>query len=508
MQNTESALSFYSEEGFRRDRAVWSVADRAERVILLRAPGGVVAWHCKSGLVAMIPHWHPDWEEQHGFVREFPQLKKYFPKTYFLVDGTRIRRGNVANAIRRTKGSSSCMIVPTTECHCACTYCYAKDGKKSTIDLDKIRQVLHRMSSLKSITVYGGESLLVDGLPGLLSDLYKQTRTRLSFVTGMGFPEVEFQSKVLDCLQKGISLCFSIDPPAPNGKNYGRVYRNSKGNEWFEEQIKRLTWFAAHGGIKTLRDKDKIYDHCFYTKDGIAQIALWGLRPTIGDNGYDFRLLRQRVSEATGVPKAIVSMNIGFETSEQPVDPTILHSLAGLLKEDVADIQNGALSLETSQYWKDQYKQLKLTSAWGMSGGCYGYWDRVSLGPTGQLSFCNECQTWEDGTPWFFGDEKGVDPVAYRKVMRAMYEGPDCCKNCEFRLLCGVTCPVNVAKGKSSGCMFARLKGMGMLRLFVNSMSFMELRRWVEEKIINTYSNINTEITDTELENRGRRLME
>ena len=110
-------------------------------------------------------------------------------------------------------------LTTTKACNMRCTYCYEKKDKKSVFTKEtgkNIIEMVKNYSSIESITLFGGESLLPeisDDIMSFLKDLYDvRNNLTISIITN-GYETKEVEN-ILDYIAdnfQGLQIQFSLD---------------------------------------------------------------------------------------------------------------------------------------------------------------------------------------------------------------------------------------------------------------------------------------------------------
>lgn len=336
----------------------------------------------------------------------------------------------------------SLVILPTNVCAQQCSYCYLGervDYEPVWLDLGKLSSFVKRYADgFKSVIVFGGDSLMPDGLAAALKGA--GPHLDLHFVTGLGFPKPIFERKVSEAVANGVSFTLSIDPPPEPGKAYTRVYKLYPDG-WYDELIRRAAWIT-----KTFPE------------------ARWGVRSTLTDSCFDWRRLRTDLTLACG---RIPSINLAPEhdvATDTSSSSRVLDGLEQLLSADVDDILAGILPLQLNKHLFDYLQGvLNPAGAWA-PGGCYDFMARLSIFPDGSVSFCNEAPS--DDVK--FGHlDTGLDLDKWEVLMRSLVHNFNSCEGCDYHHVCGNYCPLKT-KTEGGPCGFYKLKSQAVLKLLAN----------------------------------------
>ena len=377
------------------------------------------------------------------------------------LDGMRAQMGLRSlrtREIHKKKPEIILKLIPTTVCAMTCRYCYAgshEEYEKVNLDFKAIEKFLvEHGEKLVQIIVYGGDSLMVPGLAKMINNTVPR-RCQVNFVTGMGYPTPVFEKKFKEALDNRVYFTFSIDPPCGD-QPYTRVYKlypGDNGHDWYREMMRRL------GTVQE------------YARDLPGGQLRWGVRPTATQHGYNHRQLREDILEATGVVP-----HINMEPASGGLEPggademEMLRRIDGLLDKDVHEIIDGKLALQTCQYFRDKAMAMMNPGLMFSPGGCYEFFEHLSIGPKGELSFCNEAPTYDekerDG--WLFGHMDAMDSGQYGSTMEQMFGRPPKCRNCDHRHTCGTHCPIKIFKDIDDGCMFSRIIGEKVLKILAS----------------------------------------
>jgi len=332
-----------------------------------------------------------------------------------------------------------------------CGYCYAGDHsgnyEKVSLDFDALERWFGKHGhKIGMVIVYGGDSLMLDDLPQLLRRISKPNCT-INFVTGMGYAPVVFKKKIERAMQAGVTFTFSIDCPPEEGHAYTRVFKLYPGDQykqWYDELISRMEWFENE-----------------YKTGGFS----WGARPSISEGCYDWRRLRNDLKSATGLADVTINMEPATTETASFSQP-VLEKIHALMKLDVEDIAAGRIKPNSNQYLRDKFLSIINPHQHFTTGGCYEYLNRISLGPRGEITFCNEVPTYDPDKRhlWDFGTKDEMDASKYAKVMMKMANRPEACRQCDHRNTCGTHCPTKLFNNELGGCMFARMVGENILR--------------------------------------------
>jgi radical SAM protein with 4Fe4S-binding SPASM domain len=374
---------------------------------------------------------------------DLPKLKPYAEEVKD-IDGTRAYQGFVYEKYIKAKSPATLMLIPTTVCQMSCTYCYARHKEKKTFETEKLfRFLAPRREKFNNVIVYGGESLTDMDLPIFLRNTLGRN-ARLSFVSGMGFPRPDWQRRMKSAAAAGVNFTFSIDPPAENGSPYNRVYKLYP--DWYSELIDRALWVQEN--LPHLR---------------------WGLRPTITKHAYNHRRLREDVMRA-GVKCVPMNLEPVMGEGDQALDDETTDRCRKLFEEDVQDVISGKLDLKIlSYFWKPYFQIVNPDIGFYVGGGCGTYFNRLSIGTEGEVSFCNEVVTEEGGSPWIIGDVNSIDYERYASVMQKIFDYTDACSQCSHKLLCNCGCPLKLGRGDVKGCGYFKAKFDSVIELLANS---------------------------------------
>lgn len=396
-----------------------------------------------------------------------PGLSKFVSEEDMAIDGYRALLGKnneEVQVLQKTEGRLALMLVNTTVCGMSCTYCYAGDHyggyEKVTMDLAGVEKFLKQHGwKFNLVIVYGGDSLMLDGLSTMLRN-NTPPDTNLNFVTGMGYARNVFEKKMRAARADNVRFTFSVDPlPTHPEDNYHRVFKLYPGNgnrDWYWEMMDRIAWCSREFPREV-------------RSDGGKPSPIWGTRPSITQKCYDYRQLRADLCKASGYDQ--VSMNMEPAVGgAHPDDPTTIEMLSAvdrMLDLDVEEIVDGRLDLRLNMYLRDPVLAILNPHVNFSPGGCYTFFNRISLGPRGEISFCNEAPTYDadERGEWMFGDVNGIVAESYARVMDQVYKRPELCQRCDHRFTCGTSCPIKLLRDETGGCMFTRLRGEKVLKV-------------------------------------------
>lgn len=477
MKTDTSRVFSVTDNQYEGERALWRDVEHQNRVILAknRKGAGSLAYFTNSAVPVFLPDFQQTENIEYADARDLRSALPGVVDRVARIDGYRAQLGRMREFLHwfRTKNPRGVVLklIPTTVCGMACGYCYAgkHEGNydKVNFDFGKMRHFFSQHGhKLGRVIVYGGDSLMQPGLASLLRECLPDTS--FSFVTGMGYPTPVFHKKAREVLSVKGHFTFSIDPPVPGrDKPYTRVYKlypGDNGHQWYDELLKRAgdlqAWFnettqspvegAVWGGTR----------------------QFWGVRPTITQHGFDFRKLREDLKNATGVDEVPINMEpaSGGLTPGGADDMEMLNRIDHLLDLDVDDILDQKLSLRSCQYFRDKLAGILNPARVFSPGGCYDYFTHLSLGPRGELSFCNEAPTYDPDQrePWMFGNYLAGDVDGYVRVMNQVYKRPEKCRKCDHRFTCGTHCPIKILKDEGDGCMFSRIMSEKVLQIAAN----------------------------------------
>jgi hypothetical protein len=252
-----------------------------------------------------------------------------------------------------------------------------------------------------SITVYGGEPFLYAGLPKLMRENFDHGA--ITFSSGLGFPEREFDRLLDEAVKWRIGFSMSIDPPPEPGKPYSRVYA-PYGASWYFELLRRA-------GL-------------------VAKRAKFGVRCTVSESCIDFRSLRHALSESTGIPFGEVPTKVE-PASECEHSADSVDKCFKLLEQDAEDVLAGRLKLENSPF-KGIVEVLDPNQNFSQ-GGCFAP-RNLALSYKGKLSFCSRSGTWPGDGLFQFNSVREYADVVENALSREKCEG------CLQEFACGTHC--------------------------------------------------------------------
>lgn len=373
-----------------------------------------------------------------------------------LPDGRKAKQGRIAEIIRSRAWVNNLWltVVPSMGCAMQCGYCYARDSQPTRpLNPAKFEEWLKQHGHrFESALIYGGDGLNFAEHAKMVVDNV-QPNALVAFVTGLGFTMNKLHDKLRHVAAAGAHLCISIDPP---GSPYTRVYTPYPGMKWYHELIRR---------IRLIRDE-------------YPGIQL-GFRPTLTRNCYNYRHLRKDIEELVGG-----SYKFNFEPAEAvPED-----ELAIQLQADVGEITHGTLSLGKCSYLSKRVQELMNPDVAFAGGGCGHYFQKISVGPDGGVSFCHEMPTKPQvRDEWSFQD-------GYGQVISKVYETPEACQRCDYEHACGTSCPIKLSQGKTDTCPTHKLLTDAALQILaetdpaiVNTVAprrAENLRRWAEVDVL------------------------
>lgn len=310
------------------------------------------------------------------------------------------------------------MVVPTTACNLHCSYCYArKSTDKSVVDMDKLGNTLKSLS-VANLIVYGGEPLLVKGLPKVLRSACP-TAT-MTFVSGLGLDLPTLLDRVGDVARHKGNFTFSIDPPADKGKEYHR------GLE-YETAVKYV-----HTIVKEFPRLN------------------FGIRATITDECWDYARIRDDINP----------LFLSTELCHSGVHLDTLGKLKNVLEDDVQKIVAGKLNPMTTDL---RNIIAALANPRSVYFGCCGdFYNRLSFGPDMKISVCNEIHTMPKECGSFL---RFTNCSEFASKILAMLAGNLVCQKCAVYPFCGGGCPLN-PRGK---CGYENAKIQAALKVLMRS---------------------------------------
>lgn len=454
-----------TEAEYRDERAAWP-EDRLRHRVVLAADyhgRGALAWLANSAVPVWLGGKKLNNPVEYTFRDEVSELAGLSDDVWE-IDGWKAQQGKLREETERLAGQPlngrlALMLVQTTVCGMACSYCYAGDHsgdyEKVSFDTGKLAEFLKRHGhKFGTVIVYGGDSLMDESLPEAVRTGCPSAG--VNFVTGLGYAPGAFERRIINACRHRATFTLSIDPPPQPGKPYSRIFKLYPTG-WYEELGRRVAWMSR---LPEFAPR--------YGRDGEVLLR-WGLRPSVTQDCYNHRQLREDLVRASGWPE--VSMNLEPAVGGwTPADPDGAEALAEIdrqLDADVADILEGRLSLHLNKHFGDPVMALLNPCQVFSQGGCYQFLNRISLGPRGEVSFCNEVPTYEADrrSPWLFGSTEGIDGLRYASAMEKIARRPTACQRCDHRHTCGTHCPIKLESGEYGGCLYARLRGEKVLRL-------------------------------------------
>lgn len=328
-------------------------------------------------------------------------------KAVALLNGLDVRKARLGQELERLRHGQQfhLAVIPLSDCGMSCPYCYARESRQTEqrgyLDPDLIAKFLRESKGLVgSITVYGGEPFLYAGLPKLMRENFERA---ITFSSGLGFSESEFNRLLDEAVKWKIGFSMSIDPPPEPGKPYSRVYA-PYGPGWYQELLRRA-------GL-------------------VAKRAKFGVRCTVSDSCIDFRALRTALSQATGLPYADVPSKVE-PASECAHNQASVDKCFKLLEQDAEDVSAGRLKLEHSPF-KGIIEVLDPNQNFSQ-GGCFAP-RNLALSYKGKLSFCSRSGTWPGDGLFQFNSVKEYADVVESALSREK------CLGCLQEFACGTHC--------------------------------------------------------------------
>lgn len=364
------------------------------------------------------------------------------------LDLNRARLGQELEELNDPRQKFSLAVVPSAVCAMRCHYCYFEPHAHETqqLNYELLRQAIAALRpQLGSITVYGGEPLLLRGLPQFLRQHFDGD---ILISTGLGLSLARFNAALDEVEKASARLSVSIDPPPEPGCVYSRVYPLF-GQAWYRELLARF---------KRALERADAGVHC-----------------TLSKGCLDFRRLRHELVTLTGVPYASFPMTVS-PVSECNGDLAAHARVNELLQQDCGEVRAKTLDLKASPF-ASLLQLLDPQQNFGR-GGCFAP-KNLELAYDGTLSFCSRAK----GLPEY--QFSTVDEMA-RLMTRVLPRNN--CQACLHRYLCGTYCHVSMGTAPDNqefACFFHRRRTEMALDLVARSPGVETLNALLDQRIAN-----------------------
>jgi radical SAM protein with 4Fe4S-binding SPASM domain len=256
-------------------------------------------------------------------------------------------------------------IVPTTECHGRCTYCYAaakrefNSGYITKETLKKSLDIIYSKNGGKEIDeviVYGGDpGVDTQGLKDMVASF--SPNTSICLVTGLLYSQELFDGlKEVIKSTPNVSCCLSIDALCEDG-SYNRVFNFGNSKSTYENLIDRAAELL---------------------QIDLTRIAI---RPTVTNNSYRFDKLRDDVLKVAGLTD-------NFQLTVELVDHEELdQEVMEFLKSKITEFWD--MDIKVSPSKRFVHDILNDTGfLYNMYGDCDQLFGRVTIGPQGEFHGC------------------------------------------------------------------------------------------------------------------------
>lgn len=227
-----------------------------------------------------------------------PDLFHFLKKKKFIVNDSFNEVKDAICRIKKTINSSDrfeLIINPTLDCNLRCWYCYESHQKKSIVDDNTLKSIIHLIKDkvesqkLKEITIsfFGGEPLLVFNkviwpIIKFAQKICKENKKH--FYVFINTNGVLLTRKIVDQLY-ATGLCYSFQVPFDGNEEYhNKTKKNARGKGTFEKTINNVMYALSHGFRFVIR--------CNYTSENLLSFdELISIFTEYAVEGIDYGLL-------------------------------------------------------------------------------------------------------------------------------------------------------------------------------------------------------------------------